>query len=393
MPGEQRSHVPHQSHQDAPRSGLRAVRQRLLDGLRSARAALTERPVSLYAAAVLRAGYGFLFLALLLREFPHRDEMWGPGSAWTPALSAELSDQTGFSSILTLSGSPWYFEACYALAVVVTALFMLGWRTRVMSVAFAVIVASFHSRAIFMTDGGDNLLLLMALYLCLTACGRRWSLDARRHRLQAASTVPKPLRLPAQLGIVRRQATTVLHNCAMFVIAVQVAFLYGSAGLYKVQGSFWNDGTALHYVLNLELFRPWPALSHMLDQQTMFNAIAGYLAVLIQVAFPFVLFSRAKYVVLPMLLGMHAMIAVLLGLPFFSGAMIVADAVFLSDGFFIFLAGLRRRTRRSALGSRRSGVSAEPAGSVVPAQYRAESAAVGPESSAVRGASGQVSSP
>ena len=49
-----------------------------------------------------------------------------------------------------------------------------------MSVLFAVVVASFHARAIFMTDGGDNLVLLMALYLVLTACGRRWSLDARR---------------------------------------------------------------------------------------------------------------------------------------------------------------------------------------------------------------------
>ncbi|WP_189040098.1 HTTM domain-containing protein [Streptomyces daqingensis] len=393
MAGEQRSRVPHQSRQDAAPSRLRGVRQRVLDGLGSARAALTERPVSLYAAAVLRGGYGFLFLALLLREFPHRDEMWGPGSAWTPALSAELSDETGFSSILALSDSPLYFEACYALAVVVTALFMLGWRTRATSVAFAVIVASFHSRAIFMTDGGDNLLLLMALYLCLTACGRRWSLDARRTRLRAASAGTKSPRVPAQLGIVRRQTTTVLHNCAMFVIAVQVAFLYGSAGLYKVQGSFWNDGTALHYVLNLDLFRPWPALSHMMDQQTMFIAIAGYMAVLIQVGFPFVLFSKAKYVVLPMLLGMHLMIAVLLGLPFFSGAMIVADAVFLSDGFFTFLAGLWGRAGRSALASRQSGASAELPGSVVPAQYRADGVTVGPESSAVRGTSGQVSSP
>jgi hypothetical protein len=393
MPGEQRSRVPHQSRQGAAPSRLHALRQRVLGGLRSVRAALTERPVSLYAAAVLRGGYGFLFLALLLREFPHRDEMWGPGSAWTPALAAELSDETGFASILALSDSPLYFEACYALAVVVAVLFMLGWRTRATSVAFAVIVASFHSRAIFMTDGGDNLLLLMALYLCLTACGRRWSLDARRIRLRATSAGTKPLRVPVQLGIFHKQATTILHNCAMFVIAVQVAFLYGSAGLYKVQGNFWSDGTALHYVLNLDLFRPWPALSHMMDQQTMFIAFAGYMAVLIQVGFPFVLFSKAKYVGLPMLLGMHLMIAVLLGLPFFSGAMIVADAVFLSDGFFTFLAGLRRRTGRSALDSRQSGASADLPGSVVPAQYRTEGVAVGPESSAVRGTPGQVSSP
>ena len=70
--------------------------------------------VSLYAAAVLRIGYGLLYLVFLLREFPHRDEIWGPGSPWTPALARQLFDQTGWVSILTLSDSRVYFELCYA---------------------------------------------------------------------------------------------------------------------------------------------------------------------------------------------------------------------------------------------------------------------------------------
>ncbi|TXS65189.1 HTTM domain-containing protein, partial [Streptomyces sp. me109] len=123
---------------------------------------LTGRPVSLYAASMLRIGYGLLYLVFLLREFPHRDEIWGPGSPWTPALARELFDQTGWNSILTLSDSRAYFELCYALALATSALFALGWRTRVLSVLFAVVVISFHARAIFMTDGGDNLVLLMA---------------------------------------------------------------------------------------------------------------------------------------------------------------------------------------------------------------------------------------
>jgi hypothetical protein len=51
-----------------------------------------------------------------------------------------------------------------------------------------------------------------------------------------------------------------------------------------------------------------------------------------------------------MLLGMHLGIAVLLGLPLFSGAMIVADAVFLPDRFYRFLGRMWRRTfSRAAL--------------------------------------------
>ncbi|MGW0572626.1 HTTM domain-containing protein [Streptomyces tauricus] len=322
---------------------------------------LTERPVSLYAAAVLRIGYGFLYLVFLLREMPHRNEIWGPGSPWTPELAVQLFDQTGWASILTLSDSRPYFEACYAAAVVTAALFMLGWHTRAVSVLFAVVVASFHARAIFMTDGGDNLILLMAVYLVFTACGRRWSLDARRARRRASaggtrtgSAVLDTGALQYQLEQCRTTLTSVLHNCGMFVIAAQVCFLYGSAGLYKVQGGSWGNGTALHYVLNLGLFRPWPKLSVLADEHDVLIAAACYLTVLLQVAFPFVLFGRLKYPVLSMLLGMHLGIAVLMGLPLFSGAMIVADAVFLPDRFYrrlgrsVRYAGRWIRGRRAA---------------------------------------------
>ena len=329
---------------------------------------LTERPVSLYAAAVLRIGYGLLCLVLLLREFPHRDEIWGPGSPWTPALANRLFAQTGWSSILTLSDSEAYFQACYATALVICALFMLGWRTRLVSVLFAVVVASFHARAIFMTDGGDNLILLMAVYLGCTACGRRWSLDARRARLQAATgrsgrppTDRAASALVIQLGCARRLLATALHNCGMLVIAAQVCLLYGSAGLYKVQGGSWEDGTALHYVLNLDLFRPWPALSLLVDSHPMLVAVASYATVLLQVAFPFALFGRFKYSVLAMLVCLHVGIAVLLGLPVFSGAMIIADAAFLPDGLCTFLAHTVRRAARRTRSRARQGAQASSA--------------------------------
>ncbi|MGW5613619.1 HTTM domain-containing protein [Streptomyces sp. NPDC003877] len=332
---------------------------------------LTGRPVSLYAASVLRIGYGLLYLVFLLREFPHRHEIWGPGSPWTPALARGLFAETGWVSVLVLSDSRAFLELCYGLALVTSALFMLGWRTRVMSVLFAVVVTSFHARAIFMTDGGDNLILLMALYLVLTACGRRWSLDARRNRRKPvpADRAPGPPGHPLvrQLLDARGVLVTVVHNCGMFLIAAQVCLLYGSAGLYKVQGSTWGNGTALHYALNLELFRPWPVLSDFVDGHALMIAVAGHLTVLLQVAFPFVLFGRLKYPVLTMLLGMHIGIAVLMGLPLFSGAMIVADAVFLPDRFYAFLPHLGRRVLRRTDGGEPAPVREAGAGAV-PAQ-------------------------
>ncbi|MFE7776601.1 HTTM domain-containing protein [Streptomyces sp. NPDC057445] len=361
--------APTASRRTTGRPGVRRP-QRVLDRAHGFFVLLTEQPVSLYAAAVLRIGYGLLYLAFLVREFPHRDEMWGPGSPWTPALARQMFDQSGWVSFLTLSDSRVYFEVCYAVALVTCALFLLGWRTRAVSVLFAVVVVSFHAKAIFMADGGDNLMVLMAVYLVFTACGRRWSLDARRTRLQASTgrtAGPRGDGLGHQLGDARNILTTVLHNCGMFVIAAQVCFLYGCAGLYKVQGASWANGTALHYVLNIDLFRPWPELSQMIDGHHMLIAVVGHLTVLVQVAFPFALFGRLKYPVLIVLLGMHVNIAVLMGLPIFSGAMIVADAVFLPDRFYRSLGRLWQRAPRPT-GAAGAGPSPGTASAAVPPQ-------------------------
>ena len=321
--------------------------------------AITERPFSLYAAAALRIGYGLIFLAYLLREFPHRDEIWGPGSPMTPAMARQLLDQTGWFSVLTLSDSPTYFEACYGIAVLVCVLFALGWRTRLLSIVFAIVVTSFYSRSILMTDGGDNLVALMSIYMVFTACGRRWSLDARRARLRGAASsrgrllarfdASEPAR---QFAVARRILVTVLHNCGMVVVGAQICILYATAGLYKAQGSDWDNGTALHYVLNLSLFQPWPALSAVADSHPMMITVSAYLTVLVQVAFPFALFGRLKYVILSMLICMHLGIAVLMGLPLFSGSMLIADAVFLSDRFYVHVGHrVRRFARRSRPGT------------------------------------------
>jgi hypothetical protein len=328
----------------------RAARGRLTGPLGDAYLLLTVRPLSLYAVAFLRIGYGLLHLLILLREFPHRRQIWGPESPWTPGLARQMFDLSGWSSFLTLSDSPLFFEVCYLAAVLTAVLFTLGWRTRIVSVLFAIVVVAFFGRGLPTTDGGDKLILLMAVYLAFTACGRRWSLDARRARRRAGPDPQGPLRPagdpPAHAGATRRAAVTILHNCALVVIMAQMCILYGAAGLYKVQGEWWSNGTALHYVLNLEAFRPWPALSDLVTSHPLVLAAACHLTVLVQVAFPFTLFSKLKYGVLAVLTGMHLGIAVLLGMPVFSMAMIIADGVFLPDGFYRSIARAGRRLRR-----------------------------------------------
>ncbi|MER8000210.1 HTTM domain-containing protein [Streptomyces sp. NPDC095613] len=359
---------------------------------------VTATALGPYQSAVLRIGFAGTWLLFLLREVPHRRELYGPDGPWSWDMARQLIARNHAFTALMWSDSAVWFEAVFAVAVLSSALLMLGWRTRTMSVIFMLGVLSLQNRSIFVGDGGDNVVHLMAIYLVLTRCGRVWSLDARRAATTARAAAA-PVRdrvgpvlwgvmaVPLLVGTVtdgvtvevwllvlcwgmwaaqglwwlanRRGPTgearalldvlaNILHNGALLVIMAEVCLIYATAGWYKIQGSRWQDGTALYYPLKLDYFSPWPGLSDLLAANGIVVLLLTYGTVAVQVAFPFALLNRrVKNVLLVVMMLEHLGIAVLLGLPFFSLAMITADAVFLPTGFLLWLGGrVATRPRR-----------------------------------------------
>ena len=328
--------------------------------LRFARAceSLTTRPLSLYGSAVLRIGYGLAFLAYLVREFPHREELWGPSAAWTPAMAhqyAQSMDWFGWIKswyTLLATTSDLRFQVSYDLALLVCVALVLGLYTRLSSVLFMLVVTTFTARDAFLGDGGDNVLTLMSIYLVFLASGRCLSLDSRRRTEKRAPRT--------ELGELRRRGVTLMHNAAVLVVGFQMCVIYGAAGLWKAQGHLWQDGSAMYYVLHIDWFRPWPGLSDLIAGNSIAICVIAYVTVFMQIGFPFVVFTkRMKYVVLVVLLGMHIGIAVLLGIPVFSLVMIVGDSVFLPDSVWR-TAGERVRALVAARARRRAQAAVTP---------------------------------
>ncbi|GGY10199.1 HTTM domain-containing protein [Streptomyces hiroshimensis] len=379
---------------------------------------VTSSSLGAHQTAVIRIGLSFTWLVFLLREWPNRHEMYGPDGPWSWEMARRLTaDNHAFTALLWSDGGLW-FEAVYAFAVVTAALLALGWRTRTMTVLSMVGVLSLQNRSVFLGDGGDNVIHLMALYLILTRCGRVWSLDARRAAKQAggpARTDVTGIVLWAACGLALAAAqilgdtrmswtghgplpgvgwatalwalwlvqglwwlagryapepravldvlANLLHNAALLVIMAEVCLIYATAGWYKIQGSRWQDGTALYYPLHLDYFSPWPELSHALAGSGLLVLLLSYGTVAVQVAFPFTLLNRrVKNVLLGVMMMEHLGIALLLGLPFFSLAMIVADAVFLPTSFLRRLGPLAGRARDRLLPARTQPVPAQREG-------------------------------
>ncbi|SEP98211.1 HTTM domain-containing protein [Streptomyces radiopugnans] len=396
---------------------------------------VSDRALGPYQSAVVRIGFSFTWLVFLLFEWPHRRELYGPDGPWSWELGERLVASNHAFTVLLWSDSAVWFEAVYALAVLSAAALLVGWRTRTMSVLFMVGVLSLQNRSVFMGDGGDNVIHLMAMYLVLTRCGRVWSLDARRARRSAAGgtggaggTDMAGIALWSVLGAVLLVATAggrlswfgddgpvlyvgwatflwglwlvygmwwyvtrpaegrvgrenarrlmdvlgnIVHNATLLIIMAEVCLIYATAGWYKIQGSRWQDGTAVYYPLHLDYFSPWPALAEVLGSSGLMIMLLTYGTVIVQVAFPFTLFNRrVKNVLLAVMMLEHASIAVILGLPFFSLAMIAADAVFLPTVFLVWLgAGVSRTAGRLRRGRpREPEEAARPAGADSPAR-------------------------
>ncbi|WP_411103793.1 HTTM domain-containing protein [Streptomyces sp. cmx-4-9] len=371
-------------------------------------AQVTGRALGPYQSAVIRIGFAGTWVFFLLREFPHRRELYGPDGPWSWELAERLIASNGAFTVLMWSDATPWFEIVYALSVLSGIGLLLGWRTRALSVVFMAGVLSLQNRSVFMGDGGDNVIHLMAIYLVLTRCAQVWSLDARRARTRGSATAgPAGPVLWAVLGAVfaygaatgrfgllwlgaftalwvfaglwwtadryepegeGRAALDVLanllHNAGMLVIMAEVCLIYATAGWYKIQGSRWQDGTALYYPLGLDYFTPWPGLSALLAGSGTLVMLLSYGTVAVQVAFPFTLFNRRiKNVLLAVMMLEHAGIAVVLGLPFFSLAMIAADAVFLPTVFLVWLGGrvAGLRPGRVAAGTTGAGPPSAPA--------------------------------
>ncbi|WP_346776642.1 HTTM domain-containing protein [Streptomyces sp. HNM0574] len=370
-------------------------------------ARVTGSALGPYQTAVLRIGFAATWLLFLLREWPHRHQLYGPDSTWSWELGRRLVEDNHAFTILLWSDSNGWFEFVYHLAIAASVALLLGWRTRTASVVFMIGVLGLQNRSVFMGDGGDNVIHLMSMYLVLTRCGQVWSLDARRRRRETAragapdASDPNGVLLWSLTGAVMAGATFVggfslgwgllfwglwavyglwwllgrlaprgearavcdvvanlVHNGALLVIIVEVCLIYATAGWYKIQGSRWQDGTASYYPFQLDYFSPWPALGDLFASSSLLILIATYGTVMVQVAFPFTLFNRrVKNVLLAAMIVEHLSIAVLLGLPFFSLAMIAADLVFLPTALLLWTdaraarLGARLRGRRDAGGT------------------------------------------
>ncbi len=217
----------------------------------------------------------------------------------------------------------WYFEsptvlgALHLFALVVFAMFTVGFYTRVTSILATIITLAYCHRLSGVFFGLDQVNAMLAMYVMLGPSGAVYSVDRWLAERQAGQggRQPEPVR------------PTASANLAIRLIQLQMCVIYLFGGVSKMRGEMWWDGSAVWFaVANLEyqsMDMTWlvrsPWLIALLSHITVFWE-AFYCALV----WP----RRTRPVVLFLAVCVHGGIGLCLGMWTFGLAMIIANYAF-----------------------------------------------------------------
>lgn len=296
---------------------------------------LLDSKKSLYGLAVTRILFGLTGVGLLLSNFSTRLYTFGSGSAWNGEAAEPVSDFPkiwlfGLFDAVRLDDT--LFTLLYLGLLVLAVMVTIGWRVKIVLPVYFVLWVSFIEMNDAVGDQGDNMYRIVLLLLLFADPAARWSLDARRRAKTGFRTI-----LPVEIS-------TLLHNLVLVAMTAQVVFVYASGGLYKAGGDPWSGGYAVYAPLMTERFGTWPVLSDLVTAWGPMVTIASWGSIILQIAFPFMLLTRpTRIIALIGIMSFHIGIGVLMGLPWFSLAMIGIDFIFIRDRSWQHLARTVRR--------------------------------------------------
>ena len=304
---------------DVGRAG--PARASFLDGL--VLTAATER--RLIGLSLLRISVAGVLLIYLLGQWPERHLIWGPDGAFPTWLFERDLPVARAPSLLAVD-SPFLFELLYHLTIVVSICYLVGWKSRAVGVAFAVLAWSLLRRHPFAMTGGDSLLLLSLPWLMLANTSAYLSVDSGWRRV-GSTWRPQP-----------RPWRALLHNASLLGVLLQLCTMYLFAGLHKLFGAPWLDGSAAGIVLRIDRFS-LPALSPLVYENELLSRAMTYWTVVFELTAPILLWlPPTRWLVAVQSVLFHGGIGILMGLVIFALEATMFQLVVFSDSSYRRLA-------------------------------------------------------
>jgi hypothetical protein len=182
-------------------------------------------------------------------------------------------------SLMDGLSQPWMATVFFLAWAGVAVGLLLGFRTRRMLLLNFLFVLSIYRRNPFIVSGADDILRVLSFWLLFIPLNRHFSLD----RLLSGDKQPAVSGKPVP-------GWPATYAFPVRLIQLQIALIYLATGLFKLLGQPWREGTAVFYVLQLDsLLLPlgkWLAAG----SPAWLLQILTYQVVLLEVAFPILVF-------------------------------------------------------------------------------------------------------
>lgn len=279
---------------------------------------------------VFRIGLGLILTCDLLRRWAQAREYY-TNDGFLPnhfSLFRPMGDD--LFSLLHAFSTLGEVSVVFALMLIVFVCFTVGYRTGLMQVLAFISITSLDARNIFVENGGDVLVNLMAFLSMFMPLGKRFSVDALLRSLRARKeSSAEELNQRSQQGIEPND----FHSLIVLAMLLQLAVIYFFNAVHK-SGRGWMDGSAIYWFLEQD--RIVTAFGVFLREHTPYEVIRviTYSALAIEFALPAILlfpFGKTWVYRFALLLGvgLHGGIALTSRLGPFSYAMMLFYVQFL----------------------------------------------------------------
>jgi hypothetical protein len=324
--------------------------------------AFFHAPSDARVCAAIRMAFATVVLLDLSILYPDLDYWFTDGGVLPTELSRQIASPYAWSVFWHLPSTSEVVHACYWIIVVQAVLLLLGVLPNLQVLCLFVWLTSLENRNVLIIDGEDVVIRLLSLILIFMPLGRCWSVDAAVRKwwagarggkkgsgVDCGNRLPSPMTAPQStpdpLGVERAFAAP---GWGLRLLQIQMCVALFSAGMWKLNGEAWLDGTALYYVARLDdYFDRLPTPTWLFDTPWAV-AIMTWSVIVVELLAPILLwFKETRRLALAAIVLFHLANEWTMHLFLFHWVMLCGWMSFLSPDDFAWVGRLLRKGPRA----------------------------------------------
>ncbi len=268
-------------------------------------------PVSPYPVAAFRILFGLMVLQFAVSLAPDLYTWYGfPGIVEQKTVYGDAINKLSLLALYPESND--CLTVVYALLILASICFTLGFQTRISAIYVFMVLATFAGRNLYLYNSGDTFMRSMMFWFMFADASRVWSIDAALRRRKEKDNA---------------QYCPLISAWCWRAMQVQICLVYFSAFGAKTSGWYWAQGESVYIASRFETLSRFPMpLSFDIDVISMIFTW-GTLAVEFALCF-LVWIKEIRYYVLACGVCLHFTIDWVMSIPQFEWLMIVSFILF-----------------------------------------------------------------